>query len=289
MDFEFPAKARVLFEMATIRWLFLVLPFTFMAVILAAGGIPPWTRLFWIFMALFNLRNAGMYINRLVDQKIDTQNPRTKNRALPSGRIDRKSVLIMTVVSLAFYELAAYFINHICLILSPIPVALIILYPFAKRFTWGLHIILGVIMALAPLGAWLAIRGTAELPAWILTFAVAGWGIAFDVILDNVDTEFYKKAQLFSIPRFLGYVRSNQLALVCHIVSLLLFYSLAETLGLGVIYRSGLIVVFLSLVYVYFVLFKQGLEKYLSICYGINVGLSSLFFLFTITDHFVKL
>ena len=118
---------------------------------------------------------------------------------------------------------------------------------------------------------------------------MGGWGVAFDVILDNIDSEFYRSTNLFSIPRFLGYVRSNQLALAAHLVSLVLFYLLAETLNLGMIFRFGLLVILLLLVYIYIVLFKQGFKKYLSICYGMNVSLSFLFFLFTITDHFVKL
>jgi 4-hydroxybenzoate polyprenyltransferase len=289
MGSEYRAKVRVLFEMATIRWLFLTLPFVFMSMILAAEGIPYWVELFWIFMAVFNLRNAGMYFNRLVDQEIDARNPRTRHRALPSNRIDRKTVLLMATVSIALYAFSAYMLNITCLVLSPIPAVLTLFYPYFKRFTWTLHFVLGAVLAGAPLGAWIAIRGRAEPVAWLLTFAVGFWVVAFDVILDNVDTEFYRSANLFSIPRFLGYVRSNQLALVCHLASLLLFYFLAETLELGIIYRMGLLVIFMLLVYVYFVLFRQGFKKYLSICYTMNVSLSSLFFLFTITDHFVKL
>ncbi len=283
------AKAQVLFEMATVRWLFLILPFVFMSVILAAEGFPDGAQIFWIFLAVLNLRNAGMYINRLVDHEIDAKNPRTQHRALPSERIDRKSVLVMTVVSILLFELSAYILSFICFALSPIPLLLTIFYPYFKRFTWGLHLVLGAILAGAPMGAWIAIRGTVEPAIWLLTFAVGGWGLAFDVILDNVDTEFYRDAKLFSIPRFLGYVRSNQLALAAHLVSLVLFYLLADVLGLGMIYRFGLLIILLLLVYIYIVLFKQGFKKYLSICYGMNITLSSLFFLFTITDHFVKL
>lgn len=283
------AKAQVLFEMATVRWLFLILPFVLMSVVLAAEGFPDGAQIFWIFMAVLNLRNAGMYINRLVDHEIDSQNPRTQHRALPSKRIDRKSVLIMTVISIVAFEISAYMLSFICFALSPIPLVLTIFYPYFKRFTWGLHFILGAILAGAPMGAWIAIRGTVEPAIWLLTFAVGGWGLAFDVILDNVDTEFYRDVKLFSIPRFLGYVRSNQLALAAHLVSLVLFYLLAESLGLGMIYRLGLLIILLLLVYIYIVLFKQGFKKYLSICYGMNITLSTLFFLFTITDHFVKL
>ena len=283
------AKAQVLFEMATVRWLFLILPFVFMSVVLAAEGFPGWVQIFWVFMAVLNLRNAGMYINRLVDHEIDSQNPRTQHRALPSERIDRKSVLVMTLVSIVLFELSAYSLSFICFALSPIPLVLTILYPYFKRFTWGVLFILGAILAGAPMGAWIAIRGTVEPAIWLLTFAVGGWGLAFDVILDNVDTEFYRDAKLFSIPRFLGYVRSNQLALAAHLVSLVLFYLLAETLDLGMIYRFGLLIILLLLVYIYIVLFKQGFKKYLSICYAMNITLSSLIFLFTITDHFVKL
>ncbi len=141
------AKAQVLFEMATVRWLFLILPFVFMSVILAAEGFPGGVQIFWIFMAVLNLRNAGMYINRLVDHEIDSQNPRTKHRALPSKRISRKSVLAMAVISVLIFELSAYSLSFLCLALSPIPLLLTIFYPYFKRFTWGLHRVLGAILA----------------------------------------------------------------------------------------------------------------------------------------------
>ncbi len=281
-------KGRILYQMVTMRWVLLTLPFAFMGAVLAAGGIPPLAKIFWVLVAFMAVRNAGMYVNRLIDRPIDEQNPRTKNRALPQGLITERWVWGAAIVSFMVFTGAAYMLNPLCLYLSPLAIVAIILYPYAKRVTWGLHILLGLIMACAPVGAWIGIRGGVEPATFVLAAAVMCWGTAFDVILDNQDALFYQQAGLHSLPALLDYRRSNQIALLMHILALAAFYAITELLGLGLIYKLGLVVITLSLGYEYMVIFKQGLEQYKKLAYGLNVSISSLFFLVTLTDVLVS-
>ncbi len=280
-------RINLLFEMTTIKWLSLTLPFALMGAVLAADGLPAWDKLFWIFVALFNVRNGGMFVNRLVDREIDRQNPRTRTRLMPRALLSPRQVLLAAVVSFAVYLVAAYMLNPLCFLLSPLPIGLIIIYPYAKRFTWSLHFILGGVMALAPLGAWIAVSGRFEAPAFILSLAVLCWGCAFDIILDNQDSEFYRVAGLHSIPSSLGYKKSNQLALMLHGLAIFLFYAVTWLHQMGNIYKLGLLVVIGLLIYEYWIIFLKGLGEYKRIAYGLNTVLCTLFFVFTITDIYL--
>jgi 4-hydroxybenzoate polyprenyltransferase len=251
---------------------------------LAAGGLPPLAKMLWVLLAFMSARNAGMYVNRLIDKPIDEQNPRTKSRILPQGLISQNLVWVATIVSFILFVLAAYMLNPLCFYLSPLAIIGIMLYPYAKRVTWGLHILLGFIMACAPAGAWIAIRGGFELSTFVLAAAVLCWGAAFDIVLDNQDALFYQQAGLHSIPARLGYKRSNQIALSMHILALGAFYAITELLELGVIYKTGLVIIAMFLSYEYIVIFKQGFDKYKKLAHGINVGISSLFFIVTLAD-----
>ncbi len=280
-------KGRILYRMNTFRWVLLTLPFAFMGAVLAAGGIPPLSKILWVVIAFMAARSAGMYVNRLIDKPIDEQNPRTKDRELPQGLIAESLVWAAAIVSFVLFAVAAYMLNPLCFYLSPLAIIAIILYPYAKRVTWGLHILLGFIMACAPAGAWIAISGGFELSTFILAAAVLCWGAAFDIILDNQDTIFYRQAGLHSIPAQLGYKRSNQIALAIHVLALAAFYTITALLDLGVIYKLGLLVIALLLSYEYVVIFRQGLERYKRLAYGMNVCISILFSLVTLTDILV--
>ncbi len=277
-------QGRILYRMTTMRWVWLTLPFALMGMLLSAGGIPPLNKIWWVVVAFMSARSAGMYVNRLLDKPIDRQNPRTRNRILPQGLINQNLVWAATIVSFGLFVLAAYMLNPLCFYLSPLAIFAIMLYPYAKRVTWGLHILLGFVMACAPAGGWIAVSGSFALPTFILAAAVLCWGAAFDIILDNQDASFYRQAGLHSIPAQLGYKRANQVALSMHILSLAAFYAITGLLKLGFIYKLGLLVIALCLCYEYVVIFKQGFEKYKRLAHGLNVGISILFLVVTLTD-----
>ncbi len=278
----------VLYRMTTVRWMWLALPFALMGAILAAGGMPDLSKLGWILLAFIGARNAGMYLNRLIDKEIDQQNPRTKNRELPQNQISYGVVIGATAVNFALFCLAAYQLNPLCFYIAPALMAAIILYPYGKRFTWGLHFMLGGIMAFAPLGAWIAIRGKVELPALILAGGVLVWCAAFDVILDIQDARFYKKAGLHSLPTILGDKRSIQVALALHIWGLFCFWMLAWWTELGGIYYGGLILIGLLLAYGYMVALVKGFGSYQRLAYWLNVSMSGVFLLATVADIFFR-
>ncbi len=277
-------KSCVLYKLTTMKWVWLTLPFLLMGIVLAAGGLPPLGKSILVLMGFMAARNAGMYVNRLIDKPIDKINPRTKNRILPKELISDNCVWMAALVNFILLVWAAYMLNPLCFYLSPLAIAAIIAYPYAKRFTCGLHILLGFVLAFAPVGAWIAISNNVQTATFVLALGVLLWCSAFDIILDNQDTEFYKQAGLHSMPARLGYVRSNQLALAMHIVSMLAFYYITRLLNLGFIYKMGLVIVAAFLAYEYFVLFKQGFEHYKKLAYGLNVGIANLLFLATLGD-----
>jgi 4-hydroxybenzoate polyprenyltransferase len=163
------------------------LPFAYVGALLAAGGWPGWEAMGWITVTMAGARTLAMSINRLVDAEIDARNPRTASRELPSGALSRGQVLALCAVSLVLYVLAAFQLDPIVRWLWPIPVVLFVVYPYLKRVTWLCHLWLGASLGLAPVGAWLAVTGSAPWEAWILGAAVALWVAGFDLFYSLFD------------------------------------------------------------------------------------------------------
>jgi len=180
------------------------LPFAFTAALIASDGIPAFHLVFWITVAMVAGRSGAMGMNRIIDRKIDALNPRTKNRELPKGVIKTGEALFFTVIAFAILVLAAYMLNPLCLKISPLVVLILFTYSYTKRFTWMCHIILGIALSLAPLCAWIAVRGTFDLEILPLSVAVMFWVAGFDVLYGLQDVEFDKKQRLCSIPKAFG-------------------------------------------------------------------------------------
>ena len=148
------------------------LPFAYAGAFLAARGLPSWSDLLWITVAMVGARSAAMALNRLINAEMDARNPRTATRELPAGRLGRREVWVFTIVSVALLVLAAFNLSAPCRYLWPIPLAAFVLYPYTKRFTWLCHYALGLTLGLAPAAAWIAVTGTLAAQAWLLFFAV---------------------------------------------------------------------------------------------------------------------
>src|SRR5688572_1159542 len=144
------------FEMIKIEHTLFALPFAFLGAVLAAKGLPDWRTIVWIIVAMVGARSAAMAFNRLVDQKFDAANPRTRSRALPAGLLSVQFVVLFTIVSAALFFLAALMLNRMTLLLSPIALISVMLYSYTKRFTALSHIVLGWCLSIAPTGAWIA-------------------------------------------------------------------------------------------------------------------------------------
>ncbi len=158
------------------------LPFAFTAALVAADGIPAINKIFWITVAMVGGRSGAMGINRIADRKIDALNPRTENREIPMGIVKTRDALLFTVISFSVLLLAAFMLNPLCFKVSPLVLFVLLAYSYTKRFTWLCHVALGIALALAPLGAWIAVKGTFDLKILPLCLAVMFWVAGFDIL-----------------------------------------------------------------------------------------------------------
>ena len=182
------------------------LPLIFAGTFLAAKGLPDWKLLFLIVLAATGARTSALAINRILDRRIDALNPRTEDRELPSGKISLTKAYIITVLALILYFISAYLICDLVLYLSPIPLIIFIIYPLMKRFTPFCHFGVGLGLALAPLGGWVAVTCSFEgvLPAVVLSLFTLCWVAGFDIIYATLDEEFDKKAGIYSMVSVYG-------------------------------------------------------------------------------------
>ena len=208
------------------------LPFAFLGAVLAANGLPSLWQVFWITAAMIGARSAAMSFNRIADRQIDAANPRTANREIPSGKLSVNFAWAFMVASCALFFLASAMLNRLTLILSPVALASVLFYSYAKRFTALAHLILGWSLAIAPTAAWIAVTGALDSPVPILlSLLVMMWTAGFDVIYACQDFEFDKKAGLHSIPAKFGIAGALMIARIFHFQAflvLILLYSITE-------------------------------------------------------------
>ncbi|HYL05872.1 MAG TPA: UbiA-like polyprenyltransferase [Thermoanaerobaculia bacterium] len=197
-------RFKVVLQMIKFEHTLFALPFAFMGMLLAAGGWPRWRTVGWIVAAMVGARSAAMGWNRLVDRRIDAANPRTAGRALPAGQVTPAFVAGFVAASAALLVAAAWELNPLALALSPVALAVVLLYSYTKRFTWASHLVLGLALAGAPLGAWIAVRGDVGAPPLVLGGAVLLWVAGFDILYALQDLDFDRRAGLFSVPARFG-------------------------------------------------------------------------------------
>lgn len=215
------------------------LPFAFLGMMLAAGGWPSWRTVGWIVVAMVGARSAAMGFNRLADRQLDAANPRTADRALPAGRVSSGFVGLFVLAGLALFVLAAWRLNPLVLALSPVAISIILGYSYTKRFTSLSHFVLGLALAAAPIGAWIAVRGDVRPPALALGAAVLLWVAGFDVLYALQDIDFDRAEGLRSIPAAFGVGPSLVLSAVLHVGMLVLLVRLPGLYD-GGLYGGGL-------------------------------------------------
>jgi 4-hydroxybenzoate polyprenyltransferase len=193
------------------------LPFAFLGAVLAAGGLPTAQQALWITLAMVGARSCAMAFNRIADRELDARNPRTRTRALPSGALSVGFVWAFTIISAALFFTAAAMLNRLTLVLAPVALASVLLYSYTKRWTMLSHLVLGWCLAIAPAGAWIAVRGTLDSPVpFLLSLVVMLWTAGFDVLYACQDYEFDRRAGLHSIPRHLGVARALWVSRLFH-------------------------------------------------------------------------
>ena len=217
------------------------LPFAYAGALLAQGALPSLRTLGWITLAVLGARTAAMAANRLIDARIDARNPRTAARPLATGEL-RPSVMVWAIViGLAALTLAAWQLNPLCLALVPLGALALVIYPFVKRFSWGVHFLLGAVDALAPLGGWLAVTGRFEWPSLILFFAVTLWVAGFDILYALMDYDFDLREGIRSIPARFGTSAARAVPLALHGIMLGLLAWLGIVVHAHPLYWCGLL------------------------------------------------
>jgi 4-hydroxybenzoate polyprenyltransferase len=265
---------KITLEMIKIEHTLFALPFALLGAILAAKGLPPLEKLIWIILAVLGARSAAMAFNRLVDRKFDAANARTSMRALPAGLLSSGFVWCFVIISSLIFLLAAAMLNRLTLLLSPIALASVLFYSYTKRFTSFSHFILGWSLAIAPTGAWIAVRGEFDAIPLLLSLTVMLWTAGFDIIYACQDYTFDTTAGLHSIPQKLGIARALWVARALHI---LMFFSLTLLFlraGFAWLAAIGLILAALLLVRQHYLVKAEDLSRLDAAFFTTNAMLS---------------
>jgi 4-hydroxybenzoate polyprenyltransferase len=225
------------------------LPFALLAMVLAAGGWPPWPVVGKILAAMVGARSAAMAHNRLVDRAIDGANPRTADRALPAGALSVSFVWTFLLVSAAVFVVAAASLNRLTLALSPVALGVLMGYAYTKRFTWLSHFALGLCLAIAPAGAWIAVRGSLDLLPVLIAAAVLFWTAGFDILYALQDEEFDRGAGLHSIPARFGARTALVVSALCHALTAGFLVIAWRLSGSGPLFGAALLLSVGALVY----------------------------------------
>jgi 4-hydroxybenzoate polyprenyltransferase len=237
---------------------------------------------------MVSARSAAMAFNRLADASLDASNPRTATRALPIGELTPSFVSAFVWVACGIFVLAASQLNRLTLMLSPVALAVILLYSYTKRFTRWSHLFLGFALGIAPSAAWIAVRGSLDPRILLLTAAVTFWVGGFDVIYSCQDHDYDRSHDLHSVPRHLGIRTALVIARLFHIVMLGLLVALIVTFGLGKLAVAGVIAVAALLLYEHTLVRHDDLSKLNAAFFTMNGVISVVFFVFVAGDLLLR-
>jgi 4-hydroxybenzoate polyprenyltransferase len=279
---------RVTLEMIKWEHSIFALPFALCGAMLAAAGFPTLHQLAWIIVAMVSGRSSAMAFNRLADASIDAANPRTATRALPAGNLSPGFVATFVVISSAIFILSASQLNRLALWLSPVALAVLLLYSYTKRVTRWSHLVLGFALGIAPSAAWIAIRGSLDPRILLLTAAVTFWVGGFDVLYACQDLDFDRQAGLHSIPRYLGINGALWVARLFHVLMLALLVALVMAFNMGRIAMVGVAAVALLLAYEHSLVKAGDLSKLNAAFFTMNGVISVVFFAFVAGDVLLR-
>ena len=263
------------------------LPFAYVGAFLAADAWPGLANMVWITIAMVGARTLAMSLNRLVDAELDARNPRTASRELPSGALSRAQVLGLCLASLAVFLVAVFQLDPVVRWLWPIPIAMFVIYPYLKRITWLCHIWLGACLGLAPVGAWLAIAGTAPWEAWALGGAVLLWVAGFDLFYSLFDLEHDRAEGLHSWAVRFGERGVFLGARAFHAGTVMLFGAAGAGLDVSFFYWAGVAATAALLVYEHSIVRPGDLRRLNAAFFTLNGVISVVFFAFVALDVLV--
>jgi 4-hydroxybenzoate polyprenyltransferase len=272
------AKLRTTLEMIKFEHSVFALPFALVGAMLAVRGWPTWREVFWLIVAMVGARSAAMTFNRIADRRIDALNPRTRMRALPSGRLTLRFAVGFTVFSCGMLGLAAWELSPLAFKLSPLAIAVLLLYSYTKRFTLFSHLVLGIADGLAPIAAWIALRNDIRLSVLLLGAAVAFWVGGFDLIYACQDIEFDRRAGIHSFPQRFGIAPALYSSLACHLAMLALLARVIRLENLGGLAMVGLVLMAALLAYEHWIVRPSDLSRLNAAFFNVNGYISLLFF-----------
>jgi 4-hydroxybenzoate polyprenyltransferase len=260
------------------------LPFAYVGAFLAAADWPGLHNMLWITVAMVGARTVAMALNRLVDAELDARNPRTASRELPSGALTRRQVLVLTVVALLVFLVAVFQLDPVVRWLWPVPVAMFFVYPYLKRLTWLSHLWLGACLGLAPIGAWLAVTGSAPWEASAIGAAVLLWVAGFDLFYSLYDVEHDRRAGLHSWAVRFGVRGVFFGARTFHVGTVALLATAGLGLQVGVFYWLGVAAVAVLLAYEHAIVRPDDLDRLDAAFFTVNGVISVVFFVFVALD-----
>lgn len=275
---------RITLEMIKWEHSVFALPFALCGAMLAARGVPTVHQLVWIMVAMVAARSAAMAFNRLADASLDAVNPRTQTRALPAGTLTPNFVRNFVILSSAIFILAAWELNRLAFLLSPVALAILLLYSYTKRWTRWSHLVLGFALGIAPAAAWIAVRGSLDARILLLTAAVTFWVAGFDVLYACQDIEFDQQSGLHSLPRYCGTGNALWIARFFHVAMLLLLGALVWVFGLGLSAMLGVVAAFVLLVYEHSLVSEDDLSRLNAAFFTMNGIIAVVFFVFLAAD-----
>ena len=264
-----------------------VLPFALSAFLLAfydkypaSFGAPLfYYKMIWVIIAMASGRSGAMAFNRIIDRKIDAKNKRTMERTIPKGELTTLYGVIFGVISYIMLIFSAYELNFICFVLSPFVIIFITFYSFTKRFTFFSHMVLGISMALGPLGTWLAVTGSIDYKILILGLAVVFWGSGFDILYAILDYDFDTANGLFSVPAKFGIKNAITVSRILHLLALICLIYIYFIFNLNFLYIIGIILVTCFFAYEHFLVHKS-LNNIDTAFFTMNGYISITFFVF---------
>jgi 4-hydroxybenzoate polyprenyltransferase len=282
------ARIRTTLEMIKWEHSIFALPFALTAMLLAAGGLPPWRTVAWIVAAMVAARSAAMAFNRWADADLDAANPRTSSRAIPAGLLSRQFVLGFTCVAAAVFIVAAAELNRLTLELAPLALAVLMGYSYLKRFTRFSHLGLGLALGLAPSAAWIAVRGTLDARILVLTAAVTLWAGGFDVLYSCQDFEHDRAAGLHSLPQAMGLAAAFYAARAMHLLALAALVCFGWLFHFGRAGWIGVAAVGLLLAYEHMLVSPRDLRRLNAAFFTMNGVIAMVFLAFVSADLWMR-
>ena len=263
------SKLNLISELLILKQTIFALPFAYIGLLLAGLtekqgiqlGIANYKIWILVTLAMVGARTAGMSLNRIIDRKIDAENPRTKNRILPEGRMKVSTVWVLAIFSLALLFLCAYLLNPLCFYLSPLAALLLFGYSYSKRFTWFSHFVLGIVEAFAPIGGWFAYTGEFHWVPIILGVLIVFWMVGLDIIYACQDYQHDKKVGLYSIPSRFGLEKALLISKISHFICMVCIIVTGFVLPLGYTYWVGAFIVGGLFIYEHSIVSPKDLSK----------------------------